>query len=699
MDPELFPKNMLSEVERRGGAQGNNWNDYRGSRNSYGNGGNGGNSGNSGSSFFGGGNNNSSTGGGGKQQITPGFFAAGGNNSSSGGGFFSGGGGSSNNSGGGGFFNNNGSGSGSGGGFFAGNNNSSSGGFFNTNSNNNSNYNNNSNGGFFNNRSNNSGSNGYGFFNGSGNQAPPIFVVTAPSYSGYSGDEWHKDHGLRSDTSKLSRLLQILPEGSQKIIELESLTESEKRDALQKLALERDLRLQERIEYEKYRKHEEHYLDDYFRLNEKKFYVPPPRSFFPKPVIAWIPSKTLKPSLRNAAKENALTTGKSKTPIIGDPAFVIHDRPHSNTKSSLNNSVLSSSRLVNRNSSVANIVGEIEFADHRVYFSTTVGTQLSLEEIKKNILSNWCQREKYYNNQFECATTDLQHLVTKAELDIENLVCRNMRVSLSKFVENTDLDFDELRIIVRVKIGVAWMGVHVSKEPPAKISMFGDAFPADHAARPALRHKPGFFRTEQVMEAEYAKKLDSASLPTTTPGTKDKLFSAGSTSENPYRDPPRVFTSSLPKMSINPESMSLFCSGVPKQSTQEFRTVPTIQELQAMKPEQLRNVEGFRASNQYGSVIFCEPVDVSGVDLAEAILINKNIVDVYPRSRFNHDTKPRFGEKLNRRAILEFYNVGGASADLPNDECLAHLESMNDAQVERWDQDSLTLTVFMEKGF
>ena len=61
-------------------------------------------------------------------------------------------------------------------------------------------------------------------------------------------------------------------------------------------------------------------------------------------------------------------------------------------------------------------------------------------------------------------------------------------------------------------------------------------------------------------------------------------------------------------------------------------------------------------SNQHGSVEWCEPTDVTGVDFSDLITISKGNVEVYDDNR-HKNTKPARGQKLNKPAIIVINNV------------------------------------------
>ena len=65
-------------------------------------------------------------------------------------------------------------------------------------------------------------------------------------------------------------------------------------------------------------------------------------------------------------------------------------------------------------------------------------------------------------------------------------------------------------------------------------------------------------------------------------------------------------------------------------------------ELGRMSLEELQNVKDFEISNEYGSILFIEPVDLTDVDLEDIVTIIRHCAEVYSDTR-HADTKPEVG--------------------------------------------------------
>ena len=81
---------------------------------------------------------------------------------------------------------------------------------------------------------------------------------------------------------------------------------------------------------------------------------------------------------------------------------------------------------------------------------------------------------------------------------------------------------------------------------------------------------------------------------------------------------------------------------IPKLTKLGYKCIPSIIELSRMTDEELKCVKNFRIYNQYGEVLFKEPINLLGVNLDEEITIEKNLIDT--------------GEKLNYWSQYKLFN-------------------------------------------
>ena len=72
---------------------------------------------------------------------------------------------------------------------------------------------------------------------------------------------------------------------------------------------------------------------------------------------------------------------------------------------------------------------------------------------------------------------------------------------------------------------------------------------------------------------------------------------------------------------------------VPKPPKQGYQIEPQIAVLSRMDLTELQNVKGLKIWNEFGSVEFIGPTDVSGVDFADIVTIQKGSVEVYNETR------------------------------------------------------------------
>ena len=104
-----------------------------------------------------------------------------------------------------------------------------------------------------------------------------------------------------------------------------------------------------------------------------------------------------------------------------------------------------------------------------------------------------------------------------------------------------------------------------------------------------------------------------------------------------------------------PETFSS-ASFLPKKPKAGYVCQPSFDVLEKMTIEDLKKVENFTVSNEYGSVQFIGETDLTSVDLADVITISLGICDVYEGEK-HQKTKPAVGEKLNRPALITLYNM------------------------------------------
>ena len=91
----------------------------------------------------------------------------------------------------------------------------------------------------------------------------------------------------------------------------------------------------------------------------------------------------------------------------------------------------------------------------------------------------------------------------------------------------------------------------------------------------------------------------------------------------------------------------------PKEGIQCY---PDLEKLCAMTVKELENVESFKVWNEHGSIEWVDKTDLTSVDLADIISIQRLQVEVYDDER-HAATKPTVGKKLNKPAIITLNNV------------------------------------------
>ena len=346
----------------------------------------------------------------------------------------------------------------------------------------------------------------------------------------------------------------MFPQEAQKLIELESLNESEKRDALQKLAFERDIRLQAQLESERYKQEISPVSDAYWSRFTQKHQPPILRNPFAKPLVFNLPSKKLSNSLNDS--KHSVSNRAPRSHQIGDPNFELIGEldvpaPLSKGKSFL------TSMIPSQPKSMSIMFGSIEFHDHRVYFRTMISSYLSIKNIKLHILQNWWQREKHNNHRLDADPQNFELIFKKSNIDIEGKICSDPKQTLANFATTTDLNFDDIRVQVFVKTTVEWMNIQVDKSPKLQVSSYS-AKSSTMLPEMANNNRP-MSKTEQEMMKDMQKRPDSWSIPTALPSTaqntqqhtRDKgvheqpvgsFFMQGTNGPRPA-----PFTSSLPK--------------------------------------------------------------------------------------------------------------------------------------------------------
>ena len=108
-------------------------------------------------------------------------------------------------------------------------------------------------------------------------------------------------------------------------------------------------------------------------------------------------------------------------------------------------------------------------------------------------------------------------------------------------------------------------------------------------------------------------------------------------------------------------------SYLPKLSKPGYSVSPSIDMLAVMSEADLATLSGFSVRHEpFGMVEWDGAVDVRYADLDASIVISQNDVSVYTRDE-EEGRKPPVGSKLNRPAVITFFNVfpknGGATAD------------------------------------
>jgi hypothetical protein len=108
-----------------------------------------------------------------------------------------------------------------------------------------------------------------------------------------------------------------------------------------------------------------------------------------------------------------------------------------------------------------------------------------------------------------------------------------------------------------------------------------------------------------------------------------------------------------------------------------YYTEPSFNELIRMKKQDLERVENFSISNEYGRIEFPGFTDLTYVNLDEAVNIDFRCISIY-----NDCIIPEEGQKLNRKAILKFYQYFLDQEVLDNNKELKKFVDMLDKMAE-----------------
>jgi len=95
---------------------------------------------------------------------------------------------------------------------------------------------------------------------------------------------------------------------------------------------------------------------------------------------------------------------------------------------------------------------------------------------------------------------------------------------------------------------------------------------------------------------------------------------------------------------------------VPKGPKNGYAVSPSMVELSRMSLDELLKVEEFEISNEFGSITFLEPVDLTDLDLADLVTIVWRSAEVYDDDK-HKDYKHPVGEKINRPALIKLRDM------------------------------------------
>lgn len=125
-----------------------------------------------------------------------------------------------------------------------------------------------------------------------------------------------------------------------------------------------------------------------------------------------------------------------------------------------------------------------------------------------------------------------------------------------------------------------------------------------------------------------------------------------------------------PRAAVEPQSSRKKpASYVPRLTKPGYAVTPSLEELSGMSEADLATVSGFSVRHDpYGIVAWDGAVDVRNANLDASVVIGQSDVSVYTVDE-EAGRKPAVGSKLNRPAVIKFFNVfpkdkdGGANAD------------------------------------
>ena len=110
---------------------------------------------------------------------------------------------------------------------------------------------------------------------------------------------------------------------------------------------------------------------------------------------------------------------------------------------------------------------------------------------------------------------------------------------------------------------------------------------------------------------------------------------------------------------FTPEIKEKLCNEkiLPQFSKMGYEIYPPMTKLARMSEDELRNVENFTVSNDYGKIEWVGPTDLTEVNIDLWVIIKRDGVEVYPEDMFNEKNKHARGTKLNKSAIITLYNT------------------------------------------
>jgi hypothetical protein len=84
----------------------------------------------------------------------------------------------------------------------------------------------------------------------------------------------------------------------------------------------------------------------------------------------------------------------------------------------------------------------------------------------------------------------------------------------------------------------------------------------------------------------------------------------------------------------------------------DLDTLPSKLELNKMNKKDLERIKDFTVYNEHGKIVFPGETDITGINLDDIIKIEPNIISIYQNVPI-----PSKGQKLNKKAIIEVYNI------------------------------------------